>query len=505
MPICRGWRRINSRSFMPRPCFSDSSDRVAAYLIAYGKAGLEDLKLALWHGQGAVRLLLTRRVPVNRTSTPAISGAAELALSHPQLMLGLKYLGYLLGVWLALRGLDRWLVIPGGLLELPSTLVHIRAGVLATVFALILVAASEPLLLNAAPPSEFQLRLPVLIATGDVLPKNSESTPIMNNTSTLLSVALFASLQVAMYFVCLLKIREVARQPLPPLVKLKLMENEENPVRRGPLSRHRGHRGGARAAGDAGHRVEPAGRVRLESLRHYLRGACKNPPCARLQTAADPRSAGRGDHCDMNKTLLLIICDFLLLNLLALTRWEKAEPPQAKRAPVPELAANAVTKEQELFETMRQSLADEKAVRDELAQRLSATDAKALAAREQSLTQAQAERAKVAEERNAVAGRLTEAQRAVTELSQKVGAATQEASMTRGNWPSSQRDLAESRREADRQRRTLADRESQLTDASSARTRCSRWRWSWPSRTKEEPAGNGGRPEGQVELERRDG
>ena len=31
----------------------------------------------------------------------------------------------------------------------------------------------------------------------------------------------------------------------------------------------------------------------------------------------------------MNKTLLLIICDFLLLNLLALTRWEKAEPQRA--------------------------------------------------------------------------------------------------------------------------------------------------------------------------------
>lgn len=28
----------------------------------------------------------------------------------------------------------------------------------------------------------------------------------------------------------------------------------------------------------------------------------------------------------MNKTLLLIMCDFMLLNLLALTRWEKAEP-----------------------------------------------------------------------------------------------------------------------------------------------------------------------------------
>src|SRR5258706_8536554 len=103
----------------------------------------------------------------------------------------------------------------------------------------------------------------------------------------------------------------------------------------------------------------------------------------------------------MNKTLLLILCDFLLLNLLALTRWEKAEPPRAKQPPVPELAANAVTKEQDLVETMRQSMADEKAARDELAQKLSATDA-ALALREQSLTQVKTERAKLAEERNAV-------------------------------------------------------------------------------------------------------
>ena len=33
----------------------------------------------------------------------------------------------------------------------------------------------------------------------------------------------------------------------------------------------------------------------------------------------------------------------ILLNLLALTRWEKAEPPRPKQPPVPELAANGCT------------------------------------------------------------------------------------------------------------------------------------------------------------------
>src|SRR5258708_6452538 len=97
----------------------------------------------------------------------------------------------------------------------------------------------------------------------------------------------------------------------------------------------------------------------------------------------------------MNKTLLLILCDFLLLNLLALTRWEKAEPARAKQPPVPELAANAATKDQDLVDTMRQTLTDEQARRDELAQKLTVTGT-TLAAREQSLTQLQSERTQLA-------------------------------------------------------------------------------------------------------------
>ena len=47
-------------------------------------------------------------------------------------------------------------------------------------------------------------------------------------TSTLLTIGIFAALQIAVYLACLLKIREVSRQQVSPLVKLRLMENEEN-------------------------------------------------------------------------------------------------------------------------------------------------------------------------------------------------------------------------------------------------------------------------------------
>lgn len=166
----------------------------------------------------------------------------------------------------------------------------------------------------------------------------------------------------------------------------------------------------------------------------------------------------------MNKTLLLILCDFLLLNLLALTRWEKAEPPQSKQPPVPELAANAATKEQDLVEVMRQSLADEKTTRDELAQKLAATDT-ALSAREQSLTALRTERNRLAEEKSAVTTTLTETQRTAEQLTRKVAEASQEATMTREQLAQLQRELAERQAEAERQKQALATLEKQQAEA----------------------------------------
>jgi X-X-X-Leu-X-X-Gly heptad repeat protein len=166
----------------------------------------------------------------------------------------------------------------------------------------------------------------------------------------------------------------------------------------------------------------------------------------------------------MNKTLLLILCDFLLLTLLALTRWETAEPPAPRQAPVPEMAANAVTKDQDLVETMRQSLADEKATRDELAEKLSNTES-ALATREQSLTQVQAERARLAQEKNAVTATLGETQKNAAQLAEKLTAATQESSMTKDQLAQLQRELAEKQAEATRLEQQRAALEKQQADS----------------------------------------
>lgn len=166
----------------------------------------------------------------------------------------------------------------------------------------------------------------------------------------------------------------------------------------------------------------------------------------------------------MNRTLLLILCDFLLLNLLALTRWEKAEPVRAKQPPVPELAANAATKDQDLVAAMRESLADEKTTRDQLAQKLTEST-NALAAREQSLNALQAEKTQLAQERSTLTTTLTETQRNAEDLSKKVAAANQDAAMTKEQLAQLQRELAEKRAEAERQARDLAKLEKAQADS----------------------------------------
>lgn len=161
----------------------------------------------------------------------------------------------------------------------------------------------------------------------------------------------------------------------------------------------------------------------------------------------------------MNKTLLLIICDFLLLNLLALTRWEKAEPPRQQQPPVPaaQEAHNAGSKDQDLVDVMKLSLEDERAQREQLAQQLQQTQS-TLQSREQNLAQLQSERTQLSSS-------LTETQRQAQELAQKVDAASRDAAVSRERLAQMQRDLEQRQAEAERQKQQLTQLEKQHAEA----------------------------------------
>ncbi len=161
----------------------------------------------------------------------------------------------------------------------------------------------------------------------------------------------------------------------------------------------------------------------------------------------------------MNKTLLLIIIDFLFLNLIALTRWEKAEPAQPKASPVTQVAGNTPPRNQnqDLVDLMRLSLADEQQSRAKVARELQTTQAE-LQAREQSVTQLQASRTQLE-------STLTATNQKVQELNQRFGAAEHDAAITRERLAQLQRDLEQKQAEAAKQQQQIAALNQQQTEA----------------------------------------
>ena len=126
----------------------------------------------------------------------------------------------------------------------------------------------------------------------------------------------------------------------------------------------------------------------------------------------------------MNKTLLLIMCDFMLLNLLALTRWEKAEPSHTQlETAAPRSAANAPAVNADMVELMRVSLEDEKKSREDLATQLASTEG-SLSEREKNL-------ASLAQQKGQLENTLAATQASTRELEQRYTATSQEASMSR--------------------------------------------------------------------------
>ncbi len=214
--------------------FTRSADSVERYLLTYGKNGADDLRFALGLGQGAVEQLLLRQVPINHGLAAPLDLAGAFALLHPRLVLVAKYLGYFLGAFFFLRGVDRWLFVPlrraaqraGEARILP----RVPSSVFALLIAFVIIITTEPFLLRAAPPSEYRIKLVIPMLANAATPAPSPSTtnhPTMDK-STIISIGVFALFQIVTYLICLMKIAEIDRQDVPPAFKLRLMENEEN-------------------------------------------------------------------------------------------------------------------------------------------------------------------------------------------------------------------------------------------------------------------------------------
>ena len=166
----------------------------------------------------------------------------------------------------------------------------------------------------------------------------------------------------------------------------------------------------------------------------------------------------------MNRTLLLIICDFLLLNLLALTRWDGVNPAEkgtglaggGAGTPAEVAVDVGVRVENELVEAMKAALTDEQAARQDLTKRLEAEVADRDAALDRLEVQRQELEASLRRSRETateLASKLTNTLSAVTEAQAEVERREAQLAETRRT----QQALAESMREASEERRRLQE------------------------------------------------
>lgn len=214
----------------------DSAKPFLDYLATYGDEGLDALRFSLRAGIDGFRLATREGLPIERPEEgEAISAFANLqsqlapfSLKKPGLALAAKYAAYFAGAFLCLWGgslfasLYRERVAPA--------LAFTQRFFGASALALVLAVVSEPYLARAGDFAGYTFRfvVPVLATVGGEVQITLQEPSFAMQTATLLAIGFFLLLQVLVFFICLLKIREIDRQEIEDLVKLKLMENEEN-------------------------------------------------------------------------------------------------------------------------------------------------------------------------------------------------------------------------------------------------------------------------------------
>ncbi len=216
---------------------------VAAYLRSYPEEGYEDLAATVPFGTGAVEELLGRNLP--RYRRPPLASALEarlgalrppflaaLAVDFPGAMRLLKFLLFLGAGWcvaLALGAAWRGERGAGPRLGRFNPYVLARDGLTGLAGALIAWMLVEPDILRGAAEKQLPgLRLDFAVA-GSLESIKSPITSMQSiNQVTLLVLVLFFVLQLIIYALCLIKLREINREKIKPGLKLRLLENEDH-------------------------------------------------------------------------------------------------------------------------------------------------------------------------------------------------------------------------------------------------------------------------------------
>jgi hypothetical protein len=217
---------------------SENGAGLARYLSDHPQTAVPDIALALARGSRPLNHLLAGGQPVFRSvlyeefaSDARLRGLfgplLSLATRMPALALLLKFL-LLIGGAVLIVGSTRFIRRAHD----PhyvwySKFNYIRQAGAALVLVLLLVLLGEPYLAQggAEPPERPRLKISLAALTA---PPTPQSSSVMLDQHTILTIATFLALQTVIYVICLVKLAEIRKQPVPNGVKLKLLENEDN-------------------------------------------------------------------------------------------------------------------------------------------------------------------------------------------------------------------------------------------------------------------------------------
>ncbi len=206
----------------------------AAQLSSQTDLERKTLRHALHSGSGAVRWLVAHPRPLN-TGTPSLPAATAFVVQSPTLALVTRWslfalagiaLGFSLAQFLPSADPAR---LAGHPAEFGKHGSGLPLGFVVLITTVILVLLGEPGLTQSTRKTNYEVRLDIPgLTKSDSSEKTASNRKPLMEWSTIASIAFFASLQVAVYVVCLRKIREIENLLEDPLLKLRLLENEEN-------------------------------------------------------------------------------------------------------------------------------------------------------------------------------------------------------------------------------------------------------------------------------------
>jgi hypothetical protein len=180
------------------------------------------LSSSLAAGRGSLELLVQRRCPVFSNPIRVPDNLVPWLLLWERPLLLIRSILLVLGSWFLVKAL--WNILHPTSPGTPGPWRPAPVLAQAVLLALLLASLPEPTVTRPKPLPTYRLSLALPSASV----KMGSSPRFSMETTNVITLVLFLAIQIAVYRICVRRIRQIESGPGDPALKLKLLENEDN-------------------------------------------------------------------------------------------------------------------------------------------------------------------------------------------------------------------------------------------------------------------------------------